>query len=129
MMNRWFVLVAVVVVLQNPLRGEAPVAITLPVSALTDSTATLNGSIAPNGEATTAYFEFGPGPGFGLQTTPTNFTASGKSMVFNAASNTYVQVADPLTNRLEGVFSLEAWVFPTVSFCNTIISRENDFIF
>jgi hypothetical protein len=45
-----------------------PAATTSPATAVGASTATLNGSVVPNGQTTTAYFEYGATTSYGLQT-------------------------------------------------------------
>lgn len=45
----------------------APVVTTKGASSLRDSTATLNGSANPNGQSTTAYFEYGTTPSYGAK--------------------------------------------------------------
>jgi hypothetical protein len=45
-----------------------PAATTSAATAVGTSTATLNGSVTPNGQATSSYFQYGPTTGYGLQT-------------------------------------------------------------
>src|SRR5262249_20751656 len=47
------------------LPSAAPVVATKPASAVKDTTATLHGTTSPNGQATTAYFEYGTTTGYG----------------------------------------------------------------
>ena len=48
--------------------AEPPVAVTGAADSLTETTANLNGSVDPNGTATTYHFEYGTSAGYGLMT-------------------------------------------------------------
>jgi hypothetical protein len=52
--------------------ASAPTAITGPVSAVSPTTATLTGTVNPNGAATTWYFEYGTSTSYGSKTASTN---------------------------------------------------------
>jgi hypothetical protein len=52
--------------------ASAPTAITGPVTAFGATTATLSGTVNPNGDATTWHFDFGTTTGYGTSTTSTN---------------------------------------------------------
>jgi trimeric autotransporter adhesin len=56
----------------------APAVTTKAATNLTSTSATLNGSVNPNGLATTYYFEYGPSPSYGSKTTAAS-AGSGKS--------------------------------------------------
>src|SRR5215212_1056930 len=47
---------------------EQPFAVTVAADSLTETTANLNGSVDPNGTATTYHFEYGTSAGYGLAT-------------------------------------------------------------
>jgi hypothetical protein len=48
--------------------SAAPAATTKPASSVKDTTATLNGSVNPNGQSTTVYFEYGTTTSYGTKT-------------------------------------------------------------
>jgi hypothetical protein len=52
--------------------GDPPVAVTGAADSLTETTANLNGSVDPNGSATTYHFEYGTSAGYGLVTPDTD---------------------------------------------------------
>ena len=52
--------------------SSAPVAVTGPASSVTPTSATLNGSVDPNGRATTWFFEYGTSTGYGSRTAATS---------------------------------------------------------
>ncbi len=62
-----------------------PVATTKAASSVTSSAAKLNGSVNPNGQATTWYFQYGTSTGYGSQT-PTENAGSGTSTTNVSAS-------------------------------------------
>src|SRR5262249_40618602 len=70
-----------------------PSAVTPPASAITDSSATLNGAVNPNGFSTTAYFEWGPSVAYG------NVTAA----VGAGGGNSSVSVTNGLSGLSAGV--------------------------
>ena len=53
---------------QTFLTAAAPTVTTKAASSVKDTTATLNGSVNPNGQATTVYFEYGTSTGYGTKT-------------------------------------------------------------
>jgi hypothetical protein len=53
---------------QSFLTSAAPVVATKAASSVKDTTATLNGSVNPNGQATNVYFEYGTSTGYGTKT-------------------------------------------------------------
>lgn len=57
----------------------APIASTLPASAITTSTATLNGTVNPNGQETTWHFEYGLSPSALTNSTPTVSAGTGNT--------------------------------------------------
>jgi hypothetical protein len=63
----------------------APAATTGPASAVTEHSATLSGSINPNGASTVYWFEYGPTTGYG-GATPSVSAGSGKAAVAAAAT-------------------------------------------
>jgi hypothetical protein len=63
----------------------APGVVTGPASAVTVSSATLNGSVDPNGRGTTWYFEYGTSTGYGSKT-PTKSAGSGNGSMSVSAS-------------------------------------------
>jgi hypothetical protein len=50
--------------------ASAPVAATGPARSVTPTSATLTGTVDPNGRTTTWFFEYGTGPGYGSRTAP-----------------------------------------------------------
>ena len=52
-------------------RASTPTATTGAASGITTATATLNGTVAPNGLATSAFFQWGPTAAYGNATAPT----------------------------------------------------------
>src|SRR5438093_9398277 len=60
--------------------ASAPTAITGPVSAVGPTSATVTGTVNPNGQATNWYFEYGTTTGYGSKT-PTGNAGSGTSNV------------------------------------------------
>ena len=62
----------VVVTVVQGAAAAAPIAITGPVSAITGTSATLNGTVNPGGVPTDWWFEYGPTTSYGMETTPTN---------------------------------------------------------
>lgn len=64
-----------------------PVVATLHAGEITPTTATLNGTLNPNGVTTTScYFEYGPSPGFGHETACRSYKQSGTTPQAVAAS-------------------------------------------
>jgi trimeric autotransporter adhesin len=57
--------------------ASAPIATTLPASAITTSGATLNGTVNPNGSDVSARFEYGTTTDYGTPTALVNFPAAG----------------------------------------------------
>ncbi|HWX09271.1 MAG TPA: hypothetical protein VNY33_04775 [Gaiellaceae bacterium] len=53
---------------QTFVTAAAPIVTTKAAASVTDSTATLNGSVNPNGQATTVYFEYGTSTSYGTKT-------------------------------------------------------------
>ena len=53
---------------QTFLSSAAPIVTTKPASSVKDTTATLNGSVNPNGQATSVYFEYGTSTAYGTKT-------------------------------------------------------------
>jgi hypothetical protein len=78
-----------------------PSALTQPPSGITASSATMNGTVNPNGFGTTAYFEWGPSVAYG------NFTAA----VGVGGGNTGV----PVTNALSGLSSGASYHYRVVA--------------
>jgi hypothetical protein len=56
--------------------SSAPTVVTKPASNVSDTSARLNGTVAPNGQATTAYFEYGTTTSYGAKTTAQSISAS-----------------------------------------------------
>lgn len=56
----------------TPATASAPSVSTGPVDNTTNTSATLTGSVTPNGAETTYYFEYGPSPNYGETTPPTD---------------------------------------------------------
>jgi hypothetical protein len=65
--------------------GNDPTAITLAASAVTPTTATLNGTVNPNGIATTYHFEWGTTTSYGNSTTTTSAGSGSSAVTVNAA--------------------------------------------
>src|SRR5947209_8290428 len=63
---------------------SAPTATTSPATGVSDSGATLNGSVNPNGQATSYAFQWGPTSGYGHETTLTNAGSGTTSSAVNA---------------------------------------------
>jgi hypothetical protein len=80
----------------------APAVSTTAATNLTSSGAALNGTVNPNGQATTYYFQFGTTTAYGLQTTPAS-AASGTANVAATASLTGLQSATTYHYRLVAV--------------------------
>ena len=64
--------------------GNNPAATTLAASAITSSSATLNGMVNPNGLATTYYFEYGTTTGYGTPTTTVSAGSGTDNVTVNA---------------------------------------------
>ena len=62
-----------------------PSAVTLAATLVAISSATLNGSVNPNGLATTAWFEYGGTASYGNSTAATNAGSGGNAVAFSAA--------------------------------------------
>jgi hypothetical protein len=56
--------------------SAAPTVVTKPASNAADTSARLNGTVAPNGQATTAYFEYGTTMSYGAKTTAQSIASS-----------------------------------------------------
>jgi hypothetical protein len=69
-----------------------PIVTTGPASSVNSISATLNGTVSPNGESTTAYFEYGLTPSYSTQTPITN-VGSGLN---NVAVSETITVSDPI---------------------------------
>src|SRR3989449_6522846 len=65
--------------------ASAPTAITGPVSAVGSTSATVTGTVNPNGQATTWYFEYGTSTSYGSKTSTMN-AGSGTSNVDASAT-------------------------------------------
>jgi len=73
--------------------NNAPVAVTLPATAVTSSTATLNGTVNPTGLATNYHFEWGTTASYGNST----------SIISAGAGVTTVEVSAPISGLTPGV--------------------------
>jgi hypothetical protein len=77
------------------LTAATPAVTTKPASGVQDTSAKLNGSVNPNGQATSVYFEYGTSTGYGTKTavksvgSGTGSTGVSASIVGLAASTTY----------------------------------------
>jgi hypothetical protein len=65
--------------------GTVPTVVTNPATAITSTTATLNGTVNPNGQATTYYFQYGTTTSYGTNTTSTS-AGSGSTAVAESAN-------------------------------------------
>ena len=65
--------------------SAAPGAVTAAASNLTPTTATLNGTISPNGRATTYYFEYGKSTSYGTKTSTQNGGSDTSSVAVSAS--------------------------------------------
>jgi hypothetical protein len=106
--------------------ATAPTAITGPVTALAATTATLSGTVNPNGTATTWLFEYGKDTRYGSQTPSANAGAgtantgvsSNLSGLTGGTSYHYRLVATSsagTTNGADGIFTTAAAAPPTVT--------------
>ena len=64
--------------------ASAPTVSTLPATDVRDSTATVNGTVDPQGQKTTYYFQYGTTTSYGTQTNPFNVGASGGNVAVHA---------------------------------------------
>jgi hypothetical protein len=106
--------------------ATAPTAITGPVTALAATTATLSGTVNPNGTATTWHFEYGKTTTYGTSTPPANAGAgtantgvsSNLAGLTGGTSYHYRLVAMSsagTTNGADGIFTTAAATPPTVT--------------
>ena len=65
--------------------SAAPAAVTGAATGVTPTTATLNGSVDPNGRATTWYFEYGPSTSYGTTTAVKDAGSGGSAVAVSAA--------------------------------------------
>ena len=65
--------------------SAAPAAVTGAATAVTPTSATINGTVDPNGRATTWYFEYGTSTSYGTKTPVKDAGAGGSSVVVSAA--------------------------------------------
>jgi len=65
--------------------AAAPIVTTRPATSLAPTSARLNGTVNPNGLATTYYFEYGPSPSYGSKTAPAS-AGSGKGTISVSAT-------------------------------------------
>ena len=65
--------------------SAAPVVVTGSATGVTPTTATLNGTVDPNGRATTWYFEYGTGTGYGTKTAVKDAGSGGSAVAVSAA--------------------------------------------
>jgi len=65
--------------------AAAPIVTTRPATSLAPTSARLNGTVNPNGLATTYYFEYGPSPSYGSKTAPAT-AGSGKGTISVSAT-------------------------------------------
>lgn len=75
---------------------------TLPATDVTQTTATLNGSVNPNGKSTDTYFQYGPTTAYGFTTT-TNAAGSGSSTLSISTAVTELPSQSTWHFRLVGV--------------------------
>jgi hypothetical protein len=80
--------------------AEAPTVVTSPASSVTSTSATLGGTVNPNGRATTYSFEYGKTTGYG-STTPAQNAGSGTSAVNVGAAITGLQSGQTYHFRLD----------------------------
>ncbi|MCX6277795.1 MAG: hypothetical protein NT004_06840 [Bacteroidetes bacterium] len=64
--------------------GNAPAVATLPATSVTGTTATINGTVNPNGLATTYYFQWGTTTSYGTNTTTTSAGSGAVAVSVNA---------------------------------------------
>ena len=64
-----------------------PTVTTKPASSVKDSSATLNASVNPNGQATSVYFEYGTSTSYGAKTSPKSIGSSGSSSNVSLAAS------------------------------------------
>src|SRR3954463_10088843 len=91
---------------------EQPVAVTGAADSLTETTANLNGSVDPNGTATTYHFEYGTSAGYGLVTPDSDAGAGADPVAVNApitglTRNTTYHYRLVATNRTVPVFGAD----------------------
>lgn len=97
-----------------------PVVQTLAATNIADSSATLNGSITPNGSATTYHFDWGTTLSFG-DTTTTQSAGSGSTPVAVSAPVTGLIPETQYFFRLVGNSSLGTYIGDTLSFTTNAI--------
>ena len=68
-----------------PASAPAPTAVTGSASNLAQSSMTLSGTVDPDGQQTTDYFEFGPTSNYGYETTPSNAGAGTSDLPVTAS--------------------------------------------
>ncbi len=103
---------------------NTPTATTLPAAPITESTATLNGIINPNGLSTTYYFQYGPTAAYGNQTvtTPAGSIPSNQNVSVDFAG---LPTGVPIHYRLVGenydgtTYGLNKIVTPVTTVINT----------
>lgn len=78
---------ATVAVTATVAMAAAPVAVTQPATNVSATTATLNGTVSPNGEETTYFFEYGTSAAYGTKTAPETVKGNAERSVTFAAVN------------------------------------------
>ena len=88
----------------SPAAAATPTVVTSPATGISSTGATLNGTVNPNGSATTYYFEFGKTTSYGSKTSATG-AGSGTSAVTVSAAISGLQAGQSYHFRLDATSS------------------------